>query len=74
MGYQSWSTAGSQARLASPVLYSAQSMTHLVEELGAFFAGFDDDTPGRLEAEAAQPPATSRRKKTTYAAASDGSA
>ena len=34
-----------------PVLYSAASMTHLVEELGAFFAGFDDDTPDRLKAE-----------------------
>ena len=34
-----------------PVLYSAKSMTHLVDELGPFFAGFDDDTPDRLKAE-----------------------
>ena len=33
-----------------PVLYAAQSMTHLSESLGAFFAGFDDDTPARLKA------------------------
>jgi phenylalanine-4-hydroxylase len=36
-----------------PVLYSAESMTHLVESLGAFFAGFDDDTPERLKADRA---------------------
>jgi phenylalanine-4-hydroxylase len=33
-----------------PVLYAAESMTHLTESLGAFFAGFDDDTPERLKA------------------------
>ena len=33
-----------------PVLYSAESMTHLMESLGGFFAGFDDDTPERLGA------------------------
>jgi phenylalanine-4-hydroxylase len=33
-----------------PVLYSAKSMTHLMDSLGAFFAGFDDDTPERLRA------------------------
>ena len=33
-----------------PVLYAAESMTHLSESLGAFFAGFDDDTPERLKA------------------------
>ena len=33
-----------------PVLYSAESMGHLVEAVGAFFAGFDDDTPERLKA------------------------
>ena len=31
-----------------PVLYSAESTSHLVDSLGAFFAGFDDDTPERL--------------------------
>jgi phenylalanine-4-hydroxylase len=31
-----------------PVLYSAESMTHLVDSLGDFLAGFDDDTPERL--------------------------
>ena len=34
-----------------PVLYSAESMTHLVQELGSFFAGFDDETPDRLKAD-----------------------
>ena len=33
-----------------PVLYSAESMTHLMESVGGFFAGFDDDTPERLQA------------------------
>ena len=33
-----------------PVLYSAESMTHLMESVGGFFAGFDDDTPERLKA------------------------
>jgi phenylalanine-4-hydroxylase len=32
-----------------PVLYAAESMTHLVESLGSLFAGFDDETPERLE-------------------------
>ena len=31
-----------------PVLYSAESMTHLMESLGGFFAAFDDDAPERL--------------------------
>ena len=35
-----------------PVLYSAESMAHLTESLGSFFAGFDDDTPARLGAPA----------------------
>ena len=26
-------------------------MSHLTESLGAFFAGFDDDTPERLKAD-----------------------
>ena len=33
------------SRSYQPVLYSAESMTHLMESLGGFFAGFDDDTP-----------------------------
>ena len=33
-----------------PVLYSAESMTHLMESLGGFFADFDDDVPERLKA------------------------
>jgi phenylalanine-4-hydroxylase len=32
-----------------PVLYAADSMAHLTESLGSFFAGFDDDTPDRLK-------------------------
>jgi phenylalanine-4-hydroxylase len=34
-----------------PVLLAAESMTHLVDAVGAFFAGFDDDTPARLARE-----------------------
>jgi phenylalanine-4-hydroxylase len=36
-----------------PVLYSADSMTHLTESLGSFFTAFDDDTPERLKAASA---------------------
>lgn len=35
-----------------PILFAADSMTHLVDAVGGFFRDFDDDTPGRLEAEA----------------------
>ncbi len=31
-----------------PVLFAARSMTQLVDEVGSFFAGFDDETPERL--------------------------
>lgn len=31
-----------------PVLFAAESFDHLINEVGAFFAGCDDDTPGRL--------------------------
>ena len=33
-----------------PILFAAASMGALVDELGGFFAGFDDDTPARLAA------------------------
>ncbi|HLM31487.1 MAG TPA: phenylalanine 4-monooxygenase [Solirubrobacterales bacterium] len=36
-----------------PVLFAAESMDHLVDSVGEFFAGFDDDTPKRLAREAA---------------------
>ncbi|WP_372790138.1 phenylalanine 4-monooxygenase [Paraconexibacter sp.] len=36
-----------------PILFAAESMTHLVDTVGAFFAAFDDDTPARLERAAA---------------------
>src|SRR4051794_21842945 len=32
------------------VLFAAESFGHLVEAVGGFFAGFDDDTPARLKA------------------------
>jgi phenylalanine-4-hydroxylase len=35
-----------------PVLFAAESMDHLVESVGAFFADFDDDTPERLARQA----------------------
>ena len=38
-----------------PVLYAAESMGQLVDSLGAFFAGFDDDTPERLKAARSAP-------------------
>jgi phenylalanine-4-hydroxylase len=36
-----------------PVLFAAESMDHLVDSVGAFFADFDDDTPERLARQAA---------------------
>ena len=33
-----------------PVLFAAASYAQLVEEVGGFFAAFDDDTPARLKA------------------------
>jgi phenylalanine-4-hydroxylase len=36
-----------------PVLYCAESLDHLEEAAGTFFAGADDDTPARLKAELA---------------------
>ena len=36
-----------------PLLFAAESMGHLVDAVGAFFADFDDDTPQRLAREAA---------------------
>ena len=34
-----------------PVLFAADSMSHLVDAVGSFFAACDDDTPARLERE-----------------------
>ncbi len=34
-----------------PILFAAESMTHLVDTVGAFFSDFDDETPARLERE-----------------------
>jgi phenylalanine-4-hydroxylase len=36
-----------------PVLFAAESFDHMVDALGSFFASFDDDTPARLQREAA---------------------
>ena len=36
-----------------PVLYSAESMGHLVDSLGSFFSEFSDDTPERLKRDTA---------------------
>jgi phenylalanine-4-hydroxylase len=36
-----------------PVLFAAESMPHMVDEVGSFFAAFDDDTPARLARERA---------------------
>lgn len=37
-----------------PILYRADSLEHLMDTVGGFFADFDDDTPARLEASAHQ--------------------
>ncbi len=37
-----------------PILYRAESLEHLMDAVGGFFAGFDDDTPARLERDADQ--------------------
>jgi phenylalanine-4-hydroxylase len=36
-----------------PVLFAADSMDHLVDSVGEFFADFDDETPERLARQAA---------------------
>ena len=36
-----------------PVLFAAESMGHLVDAVGSFFASCDDETPARLERERA---------------------
>ncbi|HEX8101161.1 MAG TPA: phenylalanine 4-monooxygenase [Solirubrobacteraceae bacterium] len=36
-----------------PILFGAESFDHMVDTVGAFFAGFEADTPERLRAEAA---------------------
>jgi phenylalanine-4-hydroxylase len=40
-----------------PILFCAESMNHLTETVGGFFAGFDDDTPARLRRDAGLAPA-----------------
>jgi phenylalanine-4-hydroxylase len=35
-----------------PILFACDGMAELTERVGGFFAGFDDDTPARLEREA----------------------
>jgi phenylalanine-4-hydroxylase len=32
-----------------PVLFGAESFDHMIDAVGSFFAGFDDETPARLE-------------------------
>ena len=32
-----------------PVLFGAESFDHMIDSVGSFFAGFDDETPARLE-------------------------
>ena len=36
-----------------PVLFAAESMAHMIDAVGGFFAAFDDDTPARLARERA---------------------
>jgi phenylalanine-4-hydroxylase len=35
-----------------PILFGAESFDHMIDSVGSFFAGFDDETPARLEREA----------------------
>ena len=42
-----------------PILYRAESIDHLVEVVGGFFATIDDDTPARLASERRSSPAVS---------------
>ncbi len=37
-----------------PILYRAESLEHLMDAVGGFFASIDDDTPSRLERDAHQ--------------------
>ena len=43
-----WPASSTTSRSYQPVLYAAESMEHLVEAVGGFFATADDDTPDRL--------------------------
>ena len=36
-----------------PILFGADSFEHLIDAVGGFFAGCDDDTPNRLQVGAA---------------------
>ena len=45
-----WRTSSLSTR--QKVLFAAESWSHMVDTVGAFFAGFDDDTPARLGAPA----------------------
>jgi phenylalanine-4-hydroxylase len=58
LDYLEMGTANYDITRYQPVLYAAESMTHLLDSLGSFFAAFDDDTPARLGAATA--PAASR--------------
>jgi phenylalanine-4-hydroxylase len=51
LDFQAMATLDYDITKYQPVLFSADSMGHLVDEVGAFFAACDDDTPARLEHE-----------------------
>jgi phenylalanine-4-hydroxylase len=42
-----------------PILYRAESLDHLMDEVGGFFASMDDDTPARLASARRSSPAVS---------------
>jgi len=44
-----------------PILFAAESMDHLVEAVGSFFAGCDDETPARLARESVRPAVSTGR-------------
>ena len=53
LDFQAMATLDYDITKYQPVLFCADSMSHLVDAVGAFFAGCDDETPARLEHEGA---------------------
>jgi phenylalanine-4-hydroxylase len=54
LDFQQMATIDYDITKYQPVLFAADSMEHLVDSVGSFFADCDDDTPVRLEREGAR--------------------
>ncbi len=48
-----WRRSSTTSRNYQPILFGAESMDHLVDAVGSFFADCDDDTPVRFGIESA---------------------